>query len=266
MKKLFLMIAVLLQGCFWGTSFFAPADVCIFNGFRENLIDPEKTTLNIYWELGEVQLLGDGLQIYKPEEYSESVVKAINNEVSDSLALSRFCPKYGVHGALIGERIYSNGGISSLSAECLYEERSLRQDDFESVESFFRHAFRRTFLMNIVEGQFHAYYIGDRIRTMQDSNFVHRKLNDKEKSPICAEYIRRSINPDHDRKKGCPEYAYEFVFPLDVPIYSITVQNNPGWGYKPLKVDPSILPLESPGYKKLREYEEFLGKSWGIGK
>jgi hypothetical protein len=24
-------------------------------------------------------------------------------------------------------------------------------------------------------------------------------------------------------------------------------------GYKPLKLDPSILPLESPGYKKLRE-------------
>lgn len=27
-------------------------------------------------------------------------------------------------------------------------------------------------------------------------------------------------------------------------------------GYKPLKLDPSILPLKSPGYKKLLEYEE----------
>lgn len=260
MKKSFLMIAVLLQGCFWGASFF-PANVCIFNGSGENLIDPEKTTLNIYWELGEVQLLGDRLQIYKSNEFSESVVKAINNEVPDSLALSRFCPKYGVHGALIGERIFnSNGDKSSLSAECLYEMRSLRQDDFESMEAFFRHAFRRTFLMNVVDAQFHAYYIGERISVVQDSNFVHRKLNDEEKGSVCAEYIRRSINPDYERGKGCPEYAYELVFPLDAPVYSITVQNNPGWGYKPLKLDPAILPLESPGYKKLREQEEALSR------
>lgn len=261
MKKFFLMITVLLQGCFWGTSFFAPVDVCIFNGSRENLIDPERTTLNVYWELGEVQLLGDGLQIYKPNKFSESVVNAINNEVPESLALSRFCPKYRAYGALIGERIFNpNGDESSLNAECLYEMRSLRQDDFESMEAFFWYAFRRTFMTNIVDGQFHAYYIGDRISTVQDSNFVHRKLNDEEKSSICAEYIRRSINPDYAKKEGCPEYAYELVFPLDVPVYSITVQNNPGWGYKPLKLDPSILPLESPGYKKLREYEESLGK------
>ena len=31
-------------------------------------------------------------------------------------------------------------------------------------------------------------------------------------------------------------------------------------GYEPLKLDPSILPLESPGYKKLREQEESLQK------
>ena len=31
-------------------------------------------------------------------------------------------------------------------------------------------------------------------------------------------------------------------------------------GYKPLKLDPSILPLESPGYKRLREQEEALGR------
>jgi hypothetical protein len=31
-------------------------------------------------------------------------------------------------------------------------------------------------------------------------------------------------------------------------------------GYKPLKLDPSILPLESPSYKKLREQEETLSK------
>jgi hypothetical protein len=31
-------------------------------------------------------------------------------------------------------------------------------------------------------------------------------------------------------------------------------------GYKPLKLDPAILPLESPGYKKLREQEDGLSK------
>ena len=261
MRKFFLIVVFLLQGCFWGTSFFAPVDVCIFNGSRENLIDPEKTTLNIYWELGEVQLLGRGLQIYKPNVYSESVEKAVNNEVPDSLALSRFCPKYGVHGALIGERIFNSSGEKSfLNAECLYEMRSLRQDDFGSLEAFFRFAFRRAFLIDVFDGTFHAYYIGDKIHAVPDTNVIHRKLDNEGLAKACSAYIQRSVNPDYDRKKGCPEFAYEFAFPLDSPVYSITVQNNPGWGYKPLKLDPAILPLESPGYKRLREYEEALSR------
>jgi len=259
MKKFIVVIVTLLQGCFWGTVFFAPADVCIFNGSRENLVIPEKTTLTIYWGVGEVRLLGEGLQIYKSNEYSESIVKAINNEIPDSLVLSRFCPKYYMRGALIGERIFnSNRDKSSLDAECLYEQKPLRQDDFESVETFFRFAFRRTFMINVVDGQFHAYYIGEKIQTEPDTNIVHRKLDKEGAKEACSAYIQRSVNPDYEREKGCPEYAYELVFPLGVSVYSITVQNNPGWDYKPLQLDSSILPLESPGYKKLREYEESL--------
>ena len=78
-----------------------------------------------------------------------------------------------------------------------------------------------------------------------------RKLDDEEKDFVFAELFSYP-------NSLCSENAYEFVFPLDASVYSITVQNNLGWGYKPLKLDPSILPLESPGYKKLREYEESL--------
>ena len=45
-------------------------------------------------------------------------------------------------------------------------------------------------------------------------------------------------------------------------VYSLTIHADPKdlEGYKPLKLDPAILPLESPGYKRLREYEMSLGK------
>lgn len=53
---------------------------------------------------------------------------------------------------------------------------------------------------------------------------------------------------------------YEISLPASGAVRSLTIRTNPKnlEGYKPLKLDPSILPLESPGYKKLREYEESL--------
>ena len=55
---------------------------------------------------------------------------------------------------------------------------------------------------------------------------------------------------------------YEFDIPLNEQVISLTVRTDPKdiEGYEPLKLDPSILPLESPGYKKLREQEETLSK------
>lgn len=49
-------------------------------------------------------------------------------------------------------------------------------------------------------------------------------------------------------------------FSTQVPRYTIVFKKEPSdlKGYKPLRLDPSILPLESPGYKKLREQEEAL--------
>ena len=60
----------------------------------------------------------------------------------------------------------------------------------------------------------------------------------------------------------CEASVYEIAIPLEEPILSLTIRTNPNdlEGYKPLQLDSSILPLESPGYKKLREYEEFLAK------
>ena len=256
MKKLLFFASVLLEGCFWGTSSFAPSTVCIFDGSKQDLVVPEKTTLNIYWEIGEVQLLGYGLQIRNPEENANIVVDAIMRTSADSLPFSDFCPN-GKHQIILGERIFNSIEGGQLDAECLYEMSSRSKNVSKMVVDFFSQAIHRSrVLTSIINDKLHVYYIGDKVQIVQDSNFVHRKLDDAEKDFICAEYARIYSYPN----LHCSEYAYELVFPLDAPVYSITVQNNPGWGYKPLKLDPSILPLESSGYKRLREYEEALGR------
>ena len=55
---------------------------------------------------------------------------------------------------------------------------------------------------------------------------------------------------------------YEISLPATGRKRSLTIRTDPKdlEGYKPLKLDPSILPLESPGYKKLREQEEALSR------
>ena len=55
---------------------------------------------------------------------------------------------------------------------------------------------------------------------------------------------------------------YEISLPATGAVRSLTIRTNPKdlEGYKPLKLDPSFLPLESPGYKKLREQEEALSR------
>lgn len=251
MKKLFFFVSILLQGCFWGTSYIAPSTVCIFDGSKQELVVPEKTTLNIYWDIGEAQLLGYGLQVREPDENTNVVVDAIMRTSADSLPFSDFCPN-DKHQIILGERIFNSieGGL--LNAECLYEMSSRSKNNSKMIAAFFSQAIhRRWVLTSVVNNKFHVYYIGDKVQIVQDSNFVHRKLNDEEKDFVCAELFSYP-------NSLCSENAYEFVFPLDASVYSITVQNNLGWGYKPLKLDPSILPLESPGYKKLREYEESL--------
>ena len=250
------MFVILLQSCVGGSRYFAPVDSCIFNGSRENLIVPEITTLNIYWELGVVQLLGHGLHIYSSDEYSKNIVSALKNTSSDSLPLNSFCSKR-MDGALIGERIFNTTKNKNLlNAECLYEMRYRSQDDFNAIESFFYSAFGRKFLIDVVKGFFYVYYVGDEIRVVPDSSYVHKKIGAEERKNACSKYRQRRVSPVIEN--DCPKYEYEFIFPIELPIYSITVLNNSGWGYVPLKLDPSLLPLESPGYKKLREQEESL--------
>ena len=249
MKKIYMMFVFLLQSCNGGFQYFAPVDSCIFNGFRENLIISETTTLNIYWELGVVQLLGHGLHVYSSGEYSKNIVSALKNVTSDSLPLNSFCSKQ-MDGALIGERIFnSQKNENLLNAECLYEMRYRSQDDFNAFESFFYSAFGRDFLIDVVKGFFYVYYVGNEIRVVFDSSYVHKKMGEEERKYACSKYMQRRVNSILEN--DCPKYEYEFIFPIKSPIYSITVLNNPGWGYKPLKPDPSILPIESPGYKKL---------------
>lgn len=106
---------------------------------------------------------------------------------------------------------------------------------------------------------YHVLYGGDSIQIVSGMHYDHKK--------VCAEKKRNACTFEIDFEKD-KEYMYfdgpfyEISLPATGAVRSLTIRTNPKdlEGYKPLKLDPSILPLESPGYKKLREQEEALGR------
>ena len=102
-------------------------------------------------------------------------------------------------------------------------------------------------------------YSGDSAQVVAGTYCNHRM--------ICAEKDRNKcvFDKDFEKKRDRMYYGgpfYEISLPATGAVRSLTIRTNPKdlEGYKPLKLDPSILPLESPGYKKLREYEEALSR------
>ncbi len=102
-------------------------------------------------------------------------------------------------------------------------------------------------------------YSGDSAQVVAGTYYNHRM--------ICAEKDRNKcvFDKDFEKKRDRMYYGgpfYEISLPATGAVRSLTIRTNPKdlEGYKPLKLDPSILPFESPGYKKLREYEESLRK------
>ena len=84
---------------------------------------------------------------------------------------------------------------------------------------------------------------------------MHRKLNEDERERALS-----LIKAAPLEKEDGGKYMYAFIFPLNLSVYSISIwtDTNDLRGYNSLRLDPSILPIESPEYKKLREQEDSL--------
>lgn len=153
-----------------------------------------------------------------------------------------------------GGKIYADELSGNLLIECFSMNVPMKSDFFDME-----------FLVSIWDGLvgvkddslYHVVYGGDSLRVISGMFFNHRMICNNENIENCSlnektESLRKKIYFDGP--------FFEISIPANQSFFSITIQTNPNdlEGYKPLQLDSSILPLESPGYKKLREYEESL--------
>lgn len=100
-------------------------------------------------------------------------------------------------------------------------------------------------------------YSGDSVQIISGIYYNHRL--------VCAktEWDKCTFDDEFERDRETFYSSgpfYEISLPATGRIRSLSIRSsakNPVI-YKPLKLDPSILPLESPGYKKLHEQEQAL--------
>lgn len=244
MKKLVFVFALLLQGCAWFNQTY-PSHIPLIFG-KGYFFMPEKTTLTFFWEWGEIVLQGFSLFTQKNDD-AEKIVQESIKKRSDYVVCEE-----DVGGVLLGERVYQPSDFPNLNVECLYQMRLKLRLDFDALDDFFRTAFDRLCFVRIIDDKVHFYYEGDSLLADNSPDVVHRKLKIDESEKIKQLFIEKY--PFYQEKT----FHYEFVFRDDVPFFSISVQTDPEKlkGYKPLRLDSSILPLESPGYKKLLEEEK----------
>ena len=164
--------------------------------------------------------------------------------------------------------IYSNADVArfvldkrtgTLMVECFYQPLVLVNTDWsidnlvESMLPNHNHVWVKK------DSVYRILYSGDSAQVVAGTYYNHRM--------ICAEKDRNKcvFDKDFEKKRDRMYYGgpfYEISLPATGAVRSLTIRTNPKdlEGYKPLKLDPSILPLESPGYKKLREQEEALSR------
>jgi len=237
MIKFFLFLCVwLLSSCF------TVNDVLDQIKRSRTAFKPVKTEVNIYWEWGLI------------------VVKSIDLQTDESLNLVEFFNTYqdnsgdALFGCVnqLGKRVYLDKE-TNWNGECLYDFIPNKYHFQSRYGRFFLPFFNRQFVFDVGEDTFRVFYAGDSLFVEPGQVRNHKKLKQnylavKDEQGRVRETLQGSI--------------YEFDVPLNEPVFSLTVRTNPKdlKGYKPLKLDPAILPLESPGYKKLREQEKSFGR------
>ena len=248
MKRLSIaVIFLLVMGCYHELRVLNDDEI-IFYG-RRHIVVPETVTLNIYWEWAEVQAKMQSLYVLKDWEMTAEILKSrMEGKFGDGVARNPFCNN-GFRKE--GERIYLDSTNATVNAECLYPMESRNHYQNTKLEFLIRYFFQRQSCAFIRDGEYKLFYYGD-ILLVTEGNFIrHEKVD-----PVSYENLRSEFGDEWPCSRVCDGIPYEIVFPLDAPVYSLTVLTHPKdlAGYKPLELDTAMLPIESPGYKKLREY------------
>ena len=213
---------------------------------EDTFLIPEKQTIHVFSELNMLRWVGSSLRMERTID-KEALVYSLSNP--SGVVEGRYNPGFCLRGSgLLGDKLFdSNQNNGGLDAECLY---TTNPSTFEWIVGAM---FGRSMVLDTTNDYIRVFYSGDSLCIESEQIQNHKRLKQnylavKDEQGFVRETLQGPI--------------YEFDIPLNEPIFSLTVRTDPKdlEGYKPLKLDPSILPLESPGYKKLREQEEALGR------
>jgi hypothetical protein len=213
---------------------------------EEPFLIPEKQTIDVYAEWNMLRLVCSSLRMIgniDKEALVYSFGQASRNK--DGLYNPSFCLQRSV---LLGEKLFdSNQNHEGLDAECVYEMTPLTLGNVMSA------VFGRNIVLDTTDENVRVFYAGDSLLIEHGQVRNHKRIKQN--------YL--AVKDEQGRiRETLQGRIYEFDIPLNEPVFSLTVRTDSKdfKGYKPLKLDSSILPLESPGYKKLREQEKSFGR------
>lgn len=164
-----------------------------------------------------------------------------------------------IHSRSDVARFVLNERLDVLTIECYYQPLyPINTDGFiDNLVGSMLLNYHYVWVKN--DSAYRILYGGDSVQIVAGTYYKHRM--------VCAEKDRDRcvFDKDFEKKRDRMYYGgpfYEISLPATGAVRSLTIRTDPKdlEGYKPLKLDPSILPFESPGYKRLREYEEALSR------
>lgn len=216
----------------------------IFDNFSLNrkIVFAKKVYIDVFWEWGLLRVSGEDLYIINGFN-ADSVRNAVTED--------RFCGEFE-NNAYMGTVIYSLENQSEIMrVECLYQiidTDKLGDNGFDFSLSNTLDVLTYT---GIYENTYKVFYFGDSLNII--NGVVHNHHRVKQKIGV---YVKDA----NDSPLIWDTTRYEFSFDYNDPVYSISFKTNPEKlkGYKPLKIDPTKLPLESLKYKALKASEEKL--------
>ena len=243
MRKVFLFhcILLLLTSC----ALLSPR-----NGNMSSSIGAEIIKVDFFEEWGLIRSTAYGI-----------VVERNGKFVPSDSSFNKVCGElFNQHAHFFAARFFQDDSSKKISIEC-FQQQSEPLNSKDMIKSgFLSDVFRKTsYHFVLLDSAYHILYNGDSIHFVSGIYYNHKK--------VCAENSKEkcSFGEVFENERNEIYFTgpfYEIAFPANVRIHSLTIQENLDKyaTYWPLKLDPAILPLESPGYKRLREQEEALSK------
>lgn len=242
MKKILLLfIMFFLYGCHHAMR----CDYATVFGCRtvQRIVYAEKVDVDIFWEWGLFRIRGENLFVRGD----------FGNITDDVMKSERFCGETGeIQIPFIGSRVYLNED-KRVSLECLYELNNVDKITSDFYWALLGAVDMLGYKVGVSEGRYRIFFYED-LDVVESGKNEYRHLSQT--------YLISEHYTTDKYKYGKKSPLYELNFNFDDPVYSFSYLTDPQKykDYKPLKIDPAKLPLESAGYKKLREQEESIGR------